>query len=332
MCGLGVPEVGVGRRCDRGPVGAGRGDRRQVPQLAGGKAIRAIGGLFSKGAEAAAEGTAESAGTAGAEGAAESAASSAEDSSAARAADEPSESAETESNCAGAPHSFAGSTRVLLANGKTKAIDQIKVGDEVKNAVPGVSGSETHKVERVIVTTTDHDFVDLKIAPKRPGRLTKAAVALAAGVAALAGTAGVLTTTFHHPFYDRTQAAFVEAKDLNPGDELQTATGTATVVAKRLYHATEVTYDLTIDGLHTYYVMVGATPVLVHNCGGGLRRLIGNLRNKANDTYIGRFITRRPMEPWRSNRALARELAGEPAPANATVRDLVDMQNGNGAI
>ena len=151
-------------------------------KLAGGKAIRAIGGLFSKGAEAAAEGTAESAGTAGAEGAAESAASSAEDSSAARAADEPSESAETESNCAGAPHSFAGSTRVLLANGKTKAIDQVKVGDEVKNAVPGVSGTETHKVERVIVTTTDHDFVDLKIAPKRPGRLTKAAVALAAGV------------------------------------------------------------------------------------------------------------------------------------------------------
>ena len=106
---------------------------------------------------------------------------------------------------------------MLLANGKTKAIDQIKVGDEVKNAVPGVSGSETHKVERVIVTTTDHDFVDLKIAPKRPGKLTKAAVALAAGVAALAGTAGGLTT-FHHPFYDRTQAAFVEAKDLNPDD------------------------------------------------------------------------------------------------------------------
>jgi hypothetical protein len=83
-------------------------------------------------------------------------------------------------------HSFVGSTQVLLANGKSKAIDQVKVGDKVKNAIPGKSGTETHTVERVIVTTTDHDFVDLKIAPKRPSKLTKAAVALAAGVAALA--------------------------------------------------------------------------------------------------------------------------------------------------
>jgi hypothetical protein len=38
-----------------------------------------------------------------------------------------------------------------------------------------------------------------------------------------------------------------------PADtELQTTDGeTATVTAVRSYHATEVTYDLTIDGLHT---------------------------------------------------------------------------------
>src|SRR5439155_3396305 len=35
----------------------------------------------------------------------------------------------------------------------------------------------------------------------------------------------------------------------------------------RLYHATQATYDLTIGGLHTYYVLAGSTPVLVHNCG-----------------------------------------------------------------
>ncbi len=28
-------------------------------------------------------------------------------------------------------------------------------------------------------------------------------------------------------------------------------------------------YDLTVDGLHTYYVLAGNTPVLVHNDGGG---------------------------------------------------------------
>ncbi|MCW2899680.1 MAG: Pretoxin domain, partial [Streptosporangiaceae bacterium] len=31
--------------------------------------------------------------------------------------------------------------------------------------------------------------------------------------------------------------------------------------------ATQTTYDLTINGLHTYYVEAGTTPVLVHNSG-----------------------------------------------------------------
>jgi hypothetical protein len=75
-----------------------------------------------------------------------------------------------------------------------------------------------------------------------------------------------LTTTFHHPFYDETQSAFVEAKDLKPGDVLQTPTGTAQVTGVRLYHANTTTYDLTIGTLHTYYVEAGDTPVLVHNC------------------------------------------------------------------
>ncbi|MEU5260411.1 hypothetical protein [Amycolatopsis sp. NPDC021455] len=37
------------------------------------------------------------------------------------------------------------------------------------------------------------------------------------------------------------------------------------------YHSTEVTYDLTVDALHTYYVSAGDVPVLVHNCGSGGR-------------------------------------------------------------
>jgi hypothetical protein len=77
---------------------------------------------------------------------------------------------------------------------------------------------------------------------------------------------GTLSTTFHHPFYDITQAAFVDAQNLKPGDDLQTPTGEAVVTSVRLYHANTVTYDLTIGNLHTYYVLAGSTPVLVHNC------------------------------------------------------------------
>ena len=62
-------------------------------------------------------------------------------------------------------HSFTGSTQVLMADGSTKPIDQVKVGDQITDSAPGKAGTETHKVEAVIVTTTDHDFVDVTIKP-----------------------------------------------------------------------------------------------------------------------------------------------------------------------
>jgi hypothetical protein len=163
-----------------------------------------------------------------------------------------------------------------MADGHTKPIEQVKIGDQVRDAVPGDSAVRTHTVQAVIVTRTDHDFVDVTVVPTQragaAGRLVRVGLAAAVGVAgAVAAFApalgGTVTTTYHHPFYDRTQAAFVEAKDLRIGDELQTpGAGSATITALRLYHATQTTYDLTINGLHTYYVVAGTTPVLVHNC------------------------------------------------------------------
>ncbi|MFE7752624.1 LamG-like jellyroll fold domain-containing protein [Streptomyces sp. NPDC057428] len=238
------------------------------------KAMKAVGGLFGKGA-------------AGAE---ESAAVDATDSAAARAADDGAGTS-SQSRCPG-PHSFTGSTKVLLAGGTTKAIDRVKVGDVIANSVPGASATESHKVTAVIVTKTDHDFVDvsikakgkstpagaLKSLAKRAGRKVAVSAASVAALGAMAAPAAAatghethtgtahLTTTFHHPFYDQTQSAFVDAKDLKTGDVLQTPTGTAQVANIQLYHANTVTYDLTIGSLHTYYVLAGATPVLVHNC------------------------------------------------------------------
>ena len=106
------------------------------------------------------------------------------------------------------------------------------------------------------MTKTDHDFVNLDIKPLASGAasatpsktatagkpvLKKAAIGLAAAVTALGAATttssstgrsttptadatqqgGTLTTTFHHPFYDITQAAFIDAEKLKPGDELQ---------------------------------------------------------------------------------------------------------------
>ena len=55
---------------------------------------------------------------------------------------------------------------------------------------------------------------------------------------------------------------------MRAGDVLQTSAGRfVVVVAVRDFTATTVTYNLTVDGVHTYYVEAGTDPVLVHNCG-----------------------------------------------------------------
>ena len=138
----------------------------------------------------------------------------------------------------GIAHSFIGSTHVLLGDGSSKPIDQVKVGDVVANAKPGASGTEKHKVHAVIVTHTDDDYVDVTV--KTPtGDKT-------------------ITTTFHHPFDAVNESAFVQAADLKAGDKLQTVDERRRFDAVRTYHTTQVTYDLTIDGLHTDVL-----------CGGG---------------------------------------------------------------
>ncbi|MGW0575453.1 LamG-like jellyroll fold domain-containing protein [Streptomyces sp. NPDC002920] len=252
------------------------------------KAMKVVGGLFGKGVTDAEESAATDA--------TEAAASRADSEGAGSRAQ--SHSDEAPASCP-IPHSFAGSTRVLMADGTTKAIDRVRVGDRIANSVPGAAGTEAHEVTDVIVTHTDHDFVDVTV-KGAAGRSTKSAVKSLAkkaahkaafGLAASAAVLGALsaghgagsaaqpvaavgtvaqdshlTTTFHHPFYDETQSAFVEAKDLRPDDVLQTPTGTAQVTGVRLYHADTTTYDLTIGTLHTYYVEAGDTPVLVHNC------------------------------------------------------------------
>jgi hypothetical protein len=177
-----------------------------------------------------------------------------------------------EDDAAGCPatHSFVGSTKVLLADGKTKSIGTVKVGDKVADAVPGSAAVELHSVARVIVTKTDHDFV--KVTVKRLGKVAAVAATAVAAATLLAGPAqaATITTTYHHPFYDVTQSAFVDADQLKPGDLLQSTEGAeAQVTSTHLFHATTTTYDLTIDGLHTYYILAGTTPILVHNCNGG---------------------------------------------------------------
>ena len=133
-----------------------------------------------------------------------------------------------------------------MVDGSSKTIDQIGVGDEVKNVEPESGITQRHAVTAIHITDDDHDFVDLTVAtPAGPK---------------------TITATTHHRFWDATTHVWIDATDRRVGDQLS-APGDGQVVIHVLRRSTTTrTYNLTIDKVHTYYVMAGYTPVLVHNC------------------------------------------------------------------
>ncbi|WP_079052314.1 polymorphic toxin type 43 domain-containing protein [Streptomyces regalis] len=146
----------------------------------------------------------------------------------------------------GCTRCFLAGTDVLMADGSTKDIEDIRVGDEVKATDPRTGESGPRKVTRLIITEHDKHFNELSIATED-------------GIEKL-------TATYEHPFWSPSEGDWVEAGDLEPGMTLLTDEGdTVIVTANRSFTKHARTYNLTVDDLHTYYVLAGETPILVHN-------------------------------------------------------------------
>jgi hypothetical protein len=80
------------------------------------------------------------------------------------------------------------------------------------------------------------------------------------------GSITTIYTTPEHPFWDATLGAWINAGDLELGHLLRTAHGVpATLVASRTYAGTKWMHNLTIADIHTFYIIAGTTPILVHN-------------------------------------------------------------------
>ncbi|MFD0430486.1 polymorphic toxin-type HINT domain-containing protein [Streptomyces zhihengii] len=78
-----------------------------------------------------------------------------------------------------------------------------------------------------------------------------------------------LISTTTHPFWVQSEGRWIEAGDLRPGMELRTPDGDAVKVTDtRYFDERQRTHDLTVTGIHAYYVLAGSTPLLVHNCDG----------------------------------------------------------------
>ncbi|WP_234328118.1 RHS repeat-associated core domain-containing protein [Streptomyces sp. NRRL S-37] len=169
-------------------------------------------------------------------------------------------------------HSFLPKTKVLAANGKTKSIKDVKLGDKIIATDPKTGKTTVREVVRTITTEDDKYFVDLTITTKQEGPDNKTGEKTAGKADGNSSTA-TLTSTVNHPFWSPSAKRWIEAGDLEPGMTLRTADGgTATLTDTRTFEQRQRTHDLTIRDVHTYYVLAGATPVLVHNCDGSLPR------------------------------------------------------------
>ena len=142
--------------------------------------------------------------------------------------------------------SFAGTTPVLMADGNTKPIDDIKIGDSVSATDPA-NGKVVSKTVTALHDDLDTDMADVTIADSH-------------------GKRTVLHTTQNHPFWDTTTNTWTRADHLNPGDHLESTTpATVYVVTVHSFTQPNHRFNLTVTDLHTYYVLAGTTPVLVHN-------------------------------------------------------------------
>ncbi|WSY97278.1 HINT domain-containing protein [Streptomyces sp. NBC_00873] len=80
-----------------------------------------------------------------------------------------------------------------------------------------------------------------------------------------------VTATDGHPFWVPELGEWVTATDLHDGQWLQTSAGVYVQISsvQRWTSPGATFHNLTVGDVHTYYVLAGTAPVLVHNCEGG---------------------------------------------------------------
>ncbi|MDO4258066.1 MAG: polymorphic toxin-type HINT domain-containing protein [Actinomycetaceae bacterium] len=140
---------------------------------------------------------------------------------------------------------FTADTPVLMADGTSKPISDVAVGDEVSSVDPATGETVPAMVENVLI----HEDVPTMV---------------------VTTSDGTIETTATHPFYVQGYG-FTPAEDLREGDRLRSSDGQEiTVVAIEATGQTHTVYNLTTT-THTYHVHTeNGVAVLVHNeCGTG---------------------------------------------------------------
>ncbi|WSC34095.1 polymorphic toxin-type HINT domain-containing protein (plasmid) [Streptomyces sp. NBC_01768] len=163
-----------------------------------------------------------------------------------------------------------------MADGTSKPIKDIKIGDKVLAADPQTGETGPRAVTALIEGNGEKQLVDLTIETGQAQKKKN----------------GNITATEGHPFWVPALHQWVEAGDLKAGQWLQTSAGTWVQITATQHRAQSTkVYNLTVNDLHTYYVLAGATPLLVHNCNTVYR---GDSRSPGEIRAAGGFMPQSP--------------------------------------
>ncbi|MCP3805475.1 polymorphic toxin-type HINT domain-containing protein [Allokutzneria sp. A3M-2-11 16] len=187
-------------------------------------------------------------------------------------------------------NSFVPGTLVLMANGSRKPIEEVKLGDQVLSTDPVTGETGARAVVATII-----------------GSGTKQLVELTVGSGPAIST---VTATAGHPFWNAKTSQWEDAGQLVPGDALLTPSKEfVPVTAVRSASEYRQVFNLTVEGMHTYYVFTGEMPLLNHNCerpgmdftDAGREKVYEANRAKNGGVlkceYCGREVVRRPSTP-----------------------------------
>ncbi len=140
--------------------------------------------------------------------------------------------------------SFTPETLVLMADGSTKPISQVEVGDMVMAVDPETGERGPRKVTK-LWEHEDNELVLVTVGGK------------------------TLKVTPNHPLWVVNRAEWVAAGDLRAGDLLLDDDGSTVRIGsvQRVLQRGVDVHNLTVDDIHTFFVVVGGSSLLVHNTG-----------------------------------------------------------------
>ncbi|MFJ3216604.1 RHS repeat-associated core domain-containing protein [Kitasatospora sp. NPDC086801] len=190
-------------------------------------------------------------------------------------------------------NSFVPGTLVVMADGTRKPIEELATGDQVLSADPATGRIAAEEVTATITGDGGKNLYEITVNPATTTQTPEVthpsdeATAAAATYTVDVTKSQTLTATDKHPFWLPQTREWIAADELQPGQWLETSAGTWVQISSiRSYTQQQRVHNLTVSDLHTYYVLAGTTPVLVHNCpagGGGFFSRIFGGGSKAAD-------------------------------------------------